>query len=80
MTVWGAPSRAAENLFLVKGLALCLNVYEDDVSELILSVIGDADGSYIAVNLYPLVILGVLQIARYVHNRLYLIVKLVQMY
>src|SRR3712207_3389449 len=56
----------AEGVPGVEGVALLGQLDVDDVAELLLGVVGDADGGGIVLSANPLVALGVLKLLRYV--------------
>ena len=58
----------AENLACGERLAHGRNIDENDVAQLALGKVGDADNGRVTLDAAPLVVAGVFQICRYVHN------------
>ena len=58
----------SEDFARCEGLAYCRDVYEDDVAQLALCEVGDADYGRVALDAAPLVVVRVFQICWYVHG------------
>ena len=56
-----------ENFVLAERFAYSGNINEYDVAELALCEVGDADECFVTFHPYPFVVVGILEISRYVH-------------